>query len=237
MRTFVMGDIHGAYKALEQCLARAPFDPALDRLIVLGDVCDVYPQVNACIDTLLSLKHCDFIIGNHDLWALDWAMTGRKPAMWLEQGGAETMASYGGAAMPQAHIDFLNRGLPWLEVAGRVFVHAGFDPDRPLKEQGLRRLAWDRALLSIAVMRRGTGPIGCYREIFLGHTPTMRFGSTVPFQACNVWAMDTGAGWSGKLSIMDVESKEFWQSDTTPGLYGVAGRGDGRRPGPGEGAN
>ncbi len=219
-----MGDIHGAYKALEQCLARAPFDPAVDRLIVLGDVCDVFPDVRACFDKLLTLCHCDLIIGNHDLWSLDWATSGLKPEMWLEQGGAATIASYDGRFMPQAHIDLLNKALPWLEVDGRVYVHAGFDPRSPLKEQGLRRLTWDRDLLGMA-KAQGTGQIGCYKEIFLGHTPTTRFGSAVPLHLCNIWAMDTGAGWSGKLSIMDVDTKEYWQSDATSVLYGMDGRG------------
>ena len=224
MRTFVMGDIHGAYKALEQCLARAPFDPAVDRLIVLGDVCDVFPQVKACIDKLLTLKQCDFILGNHDLWTLDWATTGLKPEMWLEQGGAATIASYNGGPMPSAHLDFLSRAIPFLELDGMAFVHAGFDPRSPLKEQSLRRLTWDRELLGLA-RAQGTGQIGIYKEIFLGHTPTTRFGSAVPLQLCNIWAMDTGAGWSGKLSIMDVASKEYWQSDATSVLYGMEGRG------------
>lgn len=223
MRTFVTGDIHGAYKALEQCLSRSSFNIKEDRLIVLGDVCDVYPDVRACIDKLLTIPRCDFIIGNHDLWALEWATAGIQAAMWLEQGGRATIASYGNALMPQAHIDFLNRALPWLEVDGRMFVHAGFDPERPLQEQSVHRLAWDRELLLLALAQQ-RGQIGCYKEVFLGHTPTIKFGVTTPFLMCNVWAIDTGAGWSGRLTIMNVDSKEYWQSDPTPELYGFGGR-------------
>jgi serine/threonine protein phosphatase 1 len=73
MRTFVIGDIHGAYKALLQCFARAGFNYDRDRLIVLGDVCDGYWEVRQCIDELLKVKNFDLVIGNHDLWALDWA--------------------------------------------------------------------------------------------------------------------------------------------------------------------
>ena len=40
MRTFVMGDIHGAYNALLQCLKRSGFDYENDQLIQLGDVAD-----------------------------------------------------------------------------------------------------------------------------------------------------------------------------------------------------
>jgi hypothetical protein len=31
--------------------------------------------------------------------------------------------------------------------------------------------------------------------------------------------MDTGAGWTGKLTIMDVQTKEYWQSELVQLLY------------------
>jgi serine/threonine protein phosphatase 1 len=34
-----------------------------------------------------------------------------------------------------------------------------------------------------------------------------------------VWNIDTGAGWSGKLTIMNVDTKEYWQSDLISELY------------------
>jgi len=131
MKTFVVGDIHGAYKALLQCFERSAFDYAKDRLIVLGDVCDGYPEVRHCIDELLKIKNCDLIIGNHDQWALDWALRGDKPKIWTSQGGIRTMESYGGGSaplttsgpMPQAHIDFLKNGMLWLELEDQLFVH------------------------------------------------------------------------------------------------------------------
>ena len=107
MKTFAIGDIHGAYKAMMQCFERSKFDYKKDRLIVIGDVCDGYPEVRQCIDELLIIKHCDLIIGNHDMWALDWALKGDKPEIWTSQGGDRTMASYSGGPMPQAHIDFM----------------------------------------------------------------------------------------------------------------------------------
>jgi serine/threonine protein phosphatase 1 len=129
--------------------------------------------------------------------------------------------------MPSGHVEFLNKAHPWLEVDGRVFVHAGFDPDQPLKTQSLKTLVWDRSLLRRAWEEDHAGrsrPFGCYKEIFLGHTPAGVLHGALPLHVCNVWAMDTGAGWTGPLTIMDIETKEFWQSDPTPSLYGVKGR-------------
>jgi len=34
-----------------------------------------------------------------------------------------------------------------------------------------------------------------------------------------IWAVDTGGGWSGKLTIMDIDSYEYRQSDLVPDLY------------------
>jgi len=89
-----------------QCLERSKFDYKKDHLIVMGDVCDGYPDVRQCIDELLKVKHCILVIGNHDMWALDWALRDDKPEIWTKQGGNRTIASYKGGSMPQAHIDF-----------------------------------------------------------------------------------------------------------------------------------
>ena len=93
-----------------QCFQRSGFNRESDRLIVLGDVCDGYPEVKQCIDELLKVKHCDLVIGNHDIWALDWALKGEKPEILTNQGGSRTIQSYAGGPMPKAHVDFLKSG-------------------------------------------------------------------------------------------------------------------------------
>jgi len=223
VRTFVIGDIHGAYKALLQCFDRSRFDRKKDRLIVIGDVCDGYPEVRQCIDELLKVKHCDLVIGNHDMWALDWALRGDKPEIWTSQGGDNTIRSYGGGPMPKSHVDFLKNGQLWIEIEDQVFVHGGFNPDISLSSHSAEALVWDRKLLDMAWKRHTAGracQFGRYKDIFVGHTTTEFYNSLKPIHACNVWAIDTGAGWSGKLTIMDIDTKEYWQSDLCPDLYG-----------------
>ena len=239
MKTFVIGDIHGAYKALQQCFERSGFDYKKDRLIVLGDVCDGYHEVKQCIDELLNIKHCDLIIGNHDMWALDWATRGDKPEIWTSQGGDQTIASYGGGPMPPEHVDFLKSGQLWLEFDNKLFVHGGIDPNKRMEKQGLNRLTWDRDLVESAWKKAHQNPkykFSSYDEIFVGHTTTQWFArnketkhlkpdeiaelGTKPLFFCNVIILDTGAGWSGKLTIMDVNTHEYWQSDLSSYLYG-----------------
>jgi len=223
MKTFAIGDIHGAYKAMMQCFERSKFDYKNDRLIVMGDVCDGYPDVRQCIDELLKAKHCDLVIGNHDMWALEWALKGLMPKIWTSQGGDRTMASYNDGPMPQAHIDFLKGGQLWIERDEQIFVHGGFDPDIPLAKHSAQTFVWDRELLEKAWKKYINGlkcQFGKYKDIFVGHTTTELYHTLEPMHACNVWNIDTGAGWSGKLTIMDVDSKQYWQSDLSSDLYG-----------------
>ena len=58
-----------------------------------------------------------------------------------------------------------------------------------------------------------------FTEIFIGHTPTTRINKTTPVNKANVWNLDTGAAFKGPLTVMDVHTKEYWQSDPLPTLY------------------
>jgi serine/threonine protein phosphatase 1 len=55
--------------------------------------------------------------------------------------------------------------------------------------------------------------------VFIGHTSTTHEKTDQPMHKANVWNLDTGAGGGGRLTIMDVETKEFWQSDPVGELY------------------
>jgi len=229
MRTFVIGDIHGAHKALLQCFERAGFDYANDRLIALGDVCDGWLQVKESIDELLKIKNLVYILGNHDQWTLDWGRDGKPAKMWEKQGGNGTLLSYNKGPMPEAHLKFLANARLYFEEDGRLFVHGGFDPKKPIEKQDADTFLWDRRLIMEAFSKNGREePVvfGTYRDIFLGHTPTLNFYVDKPLRLCNVWALDTGAGWDGgRLTIMDLETNEYWQSDVAHMLYpDVAGR-------------
>jgi serine/threonine protein phosphatase 1 len=219
-----MGDIHGAYRALRQCLERSGFDYGNDRLICLGDVCDGWPETRACVDELLKIANLTFLMGNHDWWTLEWMTTGAVESVWFMQGGEATVRSYDDQ-VPQAHIDFFKDALPYHTEGNKLFVHAGFDPRRELYEQGTDIFLWDRNLARTALdyfIREIETKFTSYDEVYLGHTP-------VPFQhpvrSGDVWLMDTGAGWSGVLSMMDLSTKEIITSDAVPSLYpGIKGR-------------
>ena len=238
MKTFVVGDIHGAYKAFMQCLGRSAFDYHKDRLVVIGDVCDGYPDVVECFDELLKVDNLVFIWGNHDKWAYDFyrgITGGYAEPFWLKQGGSATFDAYAKiGGMPAAHLEILKNAHVALEEKAsgvlRLFVHGGIDPNKKLESQDPELCMWDRQLLHSARekhnQKREDYKFGGHDEIFIGHTTTQAFAqTTLPLHFCNVWNLDTGAGWNGKLTIMNVETKEYWQSDLTPDIYGgIQGR-------------
>ena len=224
MKRFVIGDIHGAHKALVQCLKRSKFDPDKDLLISLGDICDGWPEVDKVIDELLRIKNFKVILGNHDEWALRWIKTGWKGYAWTSQGGLATMESYqrDRARVPGSHRNLLQEAVYFIELDNKLFVHGGIDPGVALDKQDSEILLWDRELLYDAVRVGRKSPnhrYGRWDDIFVGHTPTANYKTLAPVHACNVWALDTGGGWSGKLTIMDINSHDYWQSDLVPALY------------------
>lgn len=233
-RTFVIGDMHGAYKALLECLKYSEFNYAEDTLICLGDVADGYPEVRQCFDELLKIKNLKFIIGNHDDWMLGWISTNDAPDIWTKQGGAATLASYGNdrGNVPAEHEKLLREAAYiYVDALNRCFVHGGIDPNQKYADKQKPDLCmWDRDLVRMAkakavkyetgVERKQSFKWGGYEDIFVGHTSTnCTTGLAVPVRFCNVWMLDTGAGWEGRLTIMNVDTKEFWQSAYCPELY------------------
>lgn len=217
MKTFCIGDIHGRADALKEVLVKCKFDYKKDKLIVLGDIVDGGTQTNECVEELLKIKNLVYIWGNHDLWFINWMRQGIELPVWYHQGGIETIRSYGGdyTLIPVTHQYFFNRGLPYYQESGMIFVHGGFNPNRPIEEQPIQDLVWDRELISYAK----NNVIKGYKHVFVGHTTTQFMGKyinikdiTKPVTLNNLTMMDTGAGWDGKLTIMDVMTKEFWQS-------------------------
>jgi len=224
MKRWVVGDIHGGHKALAQCLQRSKFDLERDLLISLGDICDGWPEVNKVIDELLQIKHLKVILGNHDQWALQWMKNGWMEDIWTSQGGLGTMESYqrDRARVPESHRNLLQSAALFMELDNKLFVHGGINPNMELTKQDPEFLMWDRDLLSDAVRTTKKMPehrYGQWEDIFVGHTTTECYRTLKPIHACNVWAVDTGAGWSGKLTMMNIDNHDYWQSDLVPDLY------------------
>lgn len=85
---------------------------------------------------------------------------------------------------------------------------------------------FDRCLWMDA-MERGQNPVlnkayennADFAEIFIGHMPTTKWNTDKPMNLYNITNLDTGASHSGRLTIMDIDSKDYWQSDIIGKLY------------------
>jgi len=218
MRTLVLGDIHGGFLALKQVLRRAKFDYKHDTLICLGDVADGWEETAEALDFLIEkVQKLIFIRGNHDQWLKEWLHKGKKPDMWTMQGGINTIESYERhPEWKKKHLDFLKKTPFFYEDnKNRVFIHGGLESSKTAGETSKYELMWSRQLWN----ERGLyGFVPDYREVYVGHTSIHRF-SREPISHSNVWFMDTGGGWEGVLSVMDIETKEVWQSDEVSKLY------------------
>ncbi len=237
MRKLVIGDIHGGLQALLQVLEKAAVTPQ-DTLIFLGDYVDGWSESPQLIDFLIQLDQqqtCIFIRGNHDQLFLDW-LQGNHDVIdeenWFKHGGQATVLSYENCseALKKSHISFLESLHNYhVDDQNRLFVHAGFTNMHGVTQEYFPKLLyWDRTLWETALSldQNITSDalhypkrFQMYHEIYIGHTPVTRINLTTPLQKANVWNIDTGAAFKGPLTIMDVDSKLFWQSDPLPSLY------------------
>lgn len=156
--TYAVPDLHGRVDLLDGALLQI-LQHAAGRhsfVVALGDYVDRGPSSREVIERLMSWPHPTLHLvalkGNHE--AMMWeACSGlAEPDVWIANGGAATLASYGGLpsgaalrdAIPESHLRWIG-DLPTLYADGhRVFVHAGVDPAIPLDRQSERALLWKR---------------------------------------------------------------------------------------------
>ncbi len=129
--------------------------------------------------------------------------------------------------IPLSHkIFFKNQRLYYIDYKNRFFVHGGFnriDFVDYLTIANPTDFYWNRSLWNQAKSCTGNQKLKTaneFTEIFIGHTATVHDDKTLkPINSGGVWNLDQGGGWYGKLTIMDVDSKEYWQSDNVRELY------------------
>ncbi len=231
---WVIGDLHGGLKGLVQLLERAPV-ASDDQLIFLGDYVDGWSESAQLIDFLIQFQqqfNCIFIRGNHDVYCHNWLYKDELDSTWINHGGVATMKSYSNYTREQRlkHIDFYEQLHNFhIDEENRLFIHAGYTSMHgPEKETHESMLYWDRTLWEMALTmdqriqkdsKLYPKRLLLFNEIYIGHTPTLQYDSSTPMQACNVWNIDTGAGFKGAATILNVTDKTCYQSDPLPELY------------------
>lgn len=233
-RIIVVGDIHGGLKALVQLLERIEITPE-DKLIFLGDYVDGWSDSANTVSYLIELAKqntCIFIRGNHDDLVHRWLKNGEMNEQWLQHGGQSSIDAYRNftAQEIKAHIRFFDQMVNYfIDQQNRLFVHAGFTnlhgPEQEFHNTGFY---WDRTLWEVALSLNTSlekshkyypKRLNLFEEIYIGHTPTTRIDEDRPYKAANVWNIDTGAAFKGKLSAIEVNTKQIWQSEPVYELY------------------
>ncbi len=220
-RTYVVGDIHGMDKALARLLVRIGQDrgSAPADLVFVGDYADRGPGSAAVLKQLFAL--CEggggnviCLRGNHEQMMLDFLdRPEEKGALWLVNGGQETLQSFGitrdarmgvsnpldslsqalRAALPAGMEDWL-RALPLLWQSGNLaVVHAAADPRRPVDRQKPEALLWGHP-------RFPAEPRGDGIWVAHGHRVVER-----PIAENGHIAVDTGAWRGGPLTAARID--------------------------------
>jgi len=235
MRTFAIGDIHGGLKALIQVLNKLELKDG-DKIIFMGDYVDGWSESAHVVQLLIDLSEkfdCIFIKGNHDVWCANWLKDSSdvNPS-WFLHGGKETMESYASFSEKdkKQHLEFFD-SLPlyYIDTENRLFLHAGFTSMHGVEKEQFKELFYlDRSLWEMLLGLDQTMDkdsifypkrIQHYKEIYIGHTPTTNYNKPNPMNIANVWNIDTGAAFKGKVTGLNIETKEFVQSDNLPSLY------------------
>ena len=228
-RIVIVGDIHGYNEPVEEMINKIDVSEN-DLLIFIGDYIDRGPASKQVVDYLITFKQMNkntlFLKGNHEDMMLGSMGT---PAVvmdvntWLYNGGSTTLASYGMNRkeiyrltsvwddserfqmmkdfIPESHIDFFLDLQMFIESEHYFFCHAGINPYNTIYEGKMNTydLLWMRDHIYSDVTR-------WEKIVVCGHTP-LRDVLLTDKLIC----IDTGLYYYGKLSAIDVLSREIYQ--------------------------
>jgi serine/threonine protein phosphatase 1 len=205
-RIIAIGDIHGCSAALDSILCA--IDPQSDdTIITLGDYVDKGHDSKGVLSMLVDLStRCRLvpILGNHDEQMLRARDDRTEFEKWMEFGGTVTLDSYGWSGkmslIPEEHFRFLESCIPWFETETHFFTHGNYDPELPLDQQNGRTLRW------LSLRDSVPGPHRSGKMAVLGHTPQPEI-----LDLGHLICLDTGCATGGKLTAMEVTSRQVWQ--------------------------
>jgi serine/threonine protein phosphatase 1 len=209
-RIIAIGDIHGCSAAL-RALTEAIAPQRDDTLIPLGDCVDRGPDSCGVLEQLLLLRErCRLfpLVGNHEEMMLNYLDGRPQPDDWLLVGGAETLASYGStstpASIPREHIDYIRSWGDCFESDTHFFVHASYEPERPLAKQHWQSMRWNTLRGEIPP------PHESGKTAVVGHT-SLKNGEILDLG--HLVCIDTYCWGGGWLTALDTTTGQIWQAN------------------------
>ena len=221
---YAVGDIHGRadlLRGLHQLIARDAQDREAQKKIIvyLGDYVDRGPYVRETLDLLVENAlpgfESRFLMGNHEQLLLNFLEDPQVLQTWIFLGGQSTLLSYkvrspGSGfspergeevrqelirAIPEKHLEFLNRLEPFYKAGTYLFVHAGIRPSLDLEDQKPEDIYWIRDDFLSCKADHGL-------KVVHGHTITEKVQVRL-----NRVGIDTGAYATGVLTCAVFENR------------------------------
>ena len=226
-KAYVLGDLHNNYKGLMQLFEKVNFNPKYDTLYFIGDLFEGSAKDSyECLNELSKITNLHACMGNHDLWVKEWITNNRINKSWLKAGGAVTIDSL---QKKDNHLELLNQYFTkvkyWFNYKEYFLCHAGFDTRKSVISQkeinfAINRSLWQKALVADSQNKKlkfnfNNVPFD-FQKVIIGHTPTT---SHKPEILSNIINIDTGSGSVGRLTLMDLNTHEYYQSDLIKKLY------------------
>jgi serine/threonine protein phosphatase 1 len=203
MRRLAISDIHGEAERLEKVLIKAGYSPQSDRLFLLGDYIDRGPDAKRTLEAVRKLVANGALAlkGNHEAMMIVAARDELSLQLWLINGAYGTLQSFDNH-IPTSVVEWCG-GLPNIhEEPDCILVHGGMKVGVPLEQQSEDDLLWSR-----------WEPQTAYegKRVIFGHTPTKFYHDKwEPWHGRNCLAIDTGAVYGGRLTLVDIDSLETW---------------------------
>ncbi len=216
-RIIAIGDVHGCSAALA-AVVQAIDLTALDTLVFVGDYIDRGPDSRGVLEQVIALaERCSVVplLGNHEEMLLAALEEPSELRYWLKFGGTEALASYGYRGVPDprpadlrtlipaAHLQFIKGCRDYFETVRSIFVHAYYEPDRPLHEQSWSGLRW--ASLPPILKPHCSGKVA-----IVGHTP-QKSGEILDLGYLK--CIDTFCHGGGWLTALEVNTGKVWQAN------------------------
>ncbi len=170
-REFAIGDIHGCSKTFKKLLLDTINIRKSDKIFCIGDYIDRGNDSNGVIDFILKLRSEGYQIhtlrGNHEQMLLDSVKYEFEIDHWLENGGNETMRSFGIRSLselPEKYLSFFRKTNLCIKTEEYIFVHAGLNFDKKDIFEDKDAILWIRDFDPIQ-------PVLGDKLLIHGHTP------------------------------------------------------------------
>jgi serine/threonine protein phosphatase 1 len=223
--TYIMSDIHGNSERFNSVMKQIQLQLE-DKLYVLGDVIDRYPDGIRILRKLMAMPNVQMLLGNHEYMMLDalyynadcppdWWGQSKYIRLWYSNGGSITH-SYMKHIRKSLRLELFTflHSLPLnIEIAVNdkkyILVHGGVDDEAECMSTS--EIVWKRI--------RGYEPMPEGKTVIFGHTPTAHYQEAVPMK---IWhgkgmiGIDCGCGYpeDGRLACLRLDDMKEFYSDS-----------------------